>query len=330
MKPTYHPEAASPSRLARQWPAILFASGIILSSAQATAAGFGEIVLHSRVGENLLAEVPVIGNGKELADPDCYTLATQANADLPMITKARIRVVRHKEGIHLVIVGSRPIADPAFMLSLRANCGHDIRRDFVLMPDAPIQTAEAAASTSAPAPRVSESDLVEPAPAPPRKSKRTKNERRAAPPPSLGLSQDEARPIRETAAARSDRLVLSSAPLDTSAASGILAAPATAAEIEDRLLRMETQLRSLHEQVETLDTSLKLSTEMLSAQRDLQMAQGPQQPAGSLGTAPAATERENSGRGWFELALSSLLGGSVVVGLAAYFGRYRRADHPLV
>ena len=328
MNPTHEPKTAHFSRPFRPWPAILLASSIALCSTQAVAAGFGEIVLHSKVGENLLAEVPVIGHGKELADPECYTLAAQANADLPVITKARIRVVRNKDAIRLVIVGNRPIADPAFMLSLRANCGHDIRRDFVLMPDAPIQTAEAAA-TNAPAARVSESDLLEPTPAPPRKSKRAKSERRAAPPPSLGLSQDDAPPIREAAAARSDRLVLSSAPLDTPSASGILAAPATAAEIEDRLLRMETRLRSLHEQVETLDTSLKLSTEMLSVQSDLQMAQGLQQPAGSLGAAPPATERENSGRGWFELAFSSLLGGSVVVGLAAYFGRHRRADHPL-
>lgn len=293
---------------------------------QAGAAGFGEIVLHSRIGENLLAEVPVFGSGKDLTDPDCYALASQPNADLPVITKARIRIVKHKDAVRLVIATSRPVSDPAFMLSLRANCGNDMRKDFVLMPDAPIQSAEAGSASASPTARPSEADLTEDAPA--KKSKRTKSSRRDTP-PSLGLSSDQARPPRTTAPGNGDRLVLSTAPLDMPAGDAV-AAPATAADIEDRLLRMETKLHSLSEQIDTLDTSLKLSTEMMTAQHDLKVAQELRQTPGAGVAPPPETERTASAGGWFELLLSSLVGGSLVVGLAAYLGRHKQANRPVI
>lgn len=297
---------------------VFFASG-------AGAAGFGELTLHSRIGENLLAEVPILGNGKELADPNCYALSPNPGSDLPVITNARLRLTHNKDSYRLLIVGSRPIAEPVFAISVRINCGFDLRHDYVLMPDAPLPLAELIES-AAPAQGNRSRDLETAAdrPAPAKKKQRAKAGKRNNNQASLGRHQSGTTMSRTASQdwPAGDRLTLSAAPLELRP--GESAAPANAKEIEERLLKMETTLHTLNQEIETLNTSLQLSTEMQSAKQDLQLAQSAQPTLAS-----AITPRDASD-GWLELLVSSLLGGSLAIGAAAYLGRHKQTNRPII
>lgn len=116
--------------------------GVAAVSGYAHAIGFGDITLHSAIGESLRAEVPLIGVSGEAIDNACFTLSPLEGSDLPVVTAARVRVVRGNTGYRLLIVGQRPIAEPIFTISLRASCGVDLQRDYVLMPEPPLSQAD--------------------------------------------------------------------------------------------------------------------------------------------------------------------------------------------
>lgn len=113
------------------------ALGLALLSGPALAAGFGEIALLSRIGEPLRAEVDIVSSGKETIETACFSLAPIRESDLPVVTSARLQLIKDGQNYRLTITG-KPIAEPVFMLALRAGCGVELQRDFVLMPQAPI------------------------------------------------------------------------------------------------------------------------------------------------------------------------------------------------
>jgi pilus assembly protein FimV len=107
-------------------------------SSQALALGFGEIKLHSRVGEPLNAEVPIHGGSSSEIATTCFSLSEIRNAELPVVTAARTRLVRVGQNFNLLITSSYPISEPVFMIGLRADCGIDLQRNYVLIPAAPL------------------------------------------------------------------------------------------------------------------------------------------------------------------------------------------------
>lgn len=111
--------------------------GASFFSGYASAIGLGEISLHSALGENLRAEIPLISVGSEAVDTACFSLSPLPGTDLPVVTNARIRLVRGQSGYRLLIVGNRPLGEPVFMLGVRASCGIDLQRDYTLIPDVP-------------------------------------------------------------------------------------------------------------------------------------------------------------------------------------------------
>lgn len=121
----------------------LNALGLALVSSYAGAVGFGEIILHSRVGEALRAEVPLFAGAGESIETACFSLASLPGSEFPAVSNARIRLVRSGTTYRLVISGTRPVAEPIFVIGLRANCGFDLQRDYVLMPSAPVMQASA-------------------------------------------------------------------------------------------------------------------------------------------------------------------------------------------
>lgn len=127
------------------------ALGATIFSGYASAVGFGDMTLHSRIGQPIRAEVPVIAASGEALDTACFTLAAPPGADLPVITGARVRLIRNQNGYRLLIVGHKPVAEPIFMIGLRANCGFDLQRDYVLMPEAPTSLADMPAPPESPA-----------------------------------------------------------------------------------------------------------------------------------------------------------------------------------
>lgn len=116
--------------------------GVAAVSGYANAIGFGDITLHSAIGQSLRAEVPLIGVSGEAVDNACFALAPLEGSDLPVVTAARVRVVRGNAGYRLMILGQRPIAEPIFTISLRASCGVDLQRDYVLMPEPPLSQGD--------------------------------------------------------------------------------------------------------------------------------------------------------------------------------------------
>ena len=63
------------------------ALGTMLVSGGASAVGFGDIVLLSRIGEPLRAEVPILACSDESVDAACFSLANIRNSELPVISR---------------------------------------------------------------------------------------------------------------------------------------------------------------------------------------------------------------------------------------------------
>ena len=116
----------------------------LLTATQAWAIGFGDIVLHSRVGEPLRAEVPISAEAGENIEASCFSLAQLGGSDLPVVSSARTKLVREGNNYRLHITGSKPVSEPVFLIGLRAGCGVDLQRDYVLMPSEPLVFASAA------------------------------------------------------------------------------------------------------------------------------------------------------------------------------------------
>jgi len=116
----------------------------LLTTTQAWAIGFGDIVLHSRVGEPVRAEVPISADPGENIEASCFSLAQLGGSDLPVVSSALTKLVREGNNYRLYITGSKPVSEPVFLIGLRAGCGVDLQRDYVLMPAEPLVLASVA------------------------------------------------------------------------------------------------------------------------------------------------------------------------------------------
>jgi pilus assembly protein FimV len=125
-------------------PKLLLKSALVavLFSGNAMAVGFGEIVLLSRIGEPLRAEVPIIADAGEGVEAACFSLAGIRNTDLPVVSSGRFRLNRNGTSLTLSITGTHPISEPIFVIGLRAHCGIELQRDYILMPPPPVLLAE--------------------------------------------------------------------------------------------------------------------------------------------------------------------------------------------
>ena len=121
-------------------------SAALLSATQGWAIGLGDIVLRSRVGEPLRAEVPINTEPGETIEASCFTLAPLDGSDLPVISAGRTKLVREGDRYRLLITGSKPVSEPIFLIGVRAGCGIDLQRDYVLMPPEPLVLASNAPS----------------------------------------------------------------------------------------------------------------------------------------------------------------------------------------
>lgn len=115
-----------------------------LAPSMANAIGFGEISLHSRVGEALMAEVPILHSAGEPPIAACFSMVALRSSDFPVVTAAKPRLIRRGQSYILQLVGSKPVSEPVFAIGVRAGCGYDIEREYVLMPEPPIELAQSA------------------------------------------------------------------------------------------------------------------------------------------------------------------------------------------
>lgn len=133
----------------------LFRLGAIsaaLAPGLAQAIGFGEIMLQSQIGEPLRAEIPLLAGPGEAVENACFSLAPVRGSDLPVVTSGRAQLIRSGQFFKLLVTGSKPIAEPIFMIGVKAGCGVDLERDYVLMPQAPLMPVAAPSTTTASTP----------------------------------------------------------------------------------------------------------------------------------------------------------------------------------
>ncbi|MBN8283113.1 MAG: hypothetical protein J0L98_08015 [Zoogloea sp.] len=97
------------------------------------AAGFGELVVHSSLGEPLRAEVGLVRAPGEAIDADCFKAMMGAGDDIPWIHHARIRLVNDR----LLLSTREPVNHPVAMLGLRIACGSELRKEFTLLLSPP-------------------------------------------------------------------------------------------------------------------------------------------------------------------------------------------------
>ena len=358
-------------------------SAAIFSAMPAWAIGFGDIVLHSRIGEPLRAEVPINAESDEHLETTCFSLAPLNGSDLPVVSGAKTKLVREGNRYRLHITGSKPISEPIFLIGLRAGCGVDLQRDYVLMPAEPL--ALASPPTTAPgaaAPtttngarsrsgtmqefRAKEGDTLESiaetlvpdnlaqqrrmlaalkranpqlngrpalvdgtAVRIPDVKQRVAAEREA-PPPQETKPISEAPPpkpakVASTAKASSgDRVVVGDPPPEIKP--GEKAAPPknSKAELDDRMLKLETTIQLLNTQIEALDKALALTTETLALQQKLQVAQASSSALPAPVAKPAEPPPPAPDNGsWLEVLFSALVGGTIAGGIAHLLGRRR-------
>lgn len=299
-------------------PALLSAA---LVSGAAGAAGLGEITLLSPIGEPLRAVIPVLAAGNTLK-ADCFSLSPTSHSDLP-VAGGRIRLARVGENTRLIIIGTKPIAEPVFVINLSAACGIDLQREYILLPGPPnvqaanSQPAETSASENiSRSKRQADDDAFagNPAPEPARRTTR-----RPAP---LGndapSSQLDLRPRPPTTLAGldagRDRIILGSA-LDD------LPPPGAGQILEERLLKMETSLHLLNDEVDKLHKALSLGSEARAIQDKLRAADSASGIAASAPPPAVDKPADADHAGWLELLLGVLVGGSVSAGVAHLVSR---------
>lgn len=375
-----------------------------LFSPYAGAVGFGEIILHSRIGEPLNAEVPIIGGDRETLATACFSLGAIHNADLPVISAARTRIVGDGDQLKILITSRQGIAEPIFMIGLRANCGVELQRDYTLMPAPPESLAEVSApsaqtpaqNTTPPPVRrriaanfqqwrahtgdtltsIAENKAAGDAdyqqrllgaiqranpnldpnqpltegtairipklraavPAASRSEQGAATSRPLAKPkadyrpatPRSTIAKPPQAPKLAAPEAATDRVVLGTAPDPAAIPGKALSTIEQLHEVEGRMLKMETTLHLLNQEVEKLNTALALATEAIAVQNKLQMAQtlpAANEPAAIKATAPTpSAPNTNNRNNWLELLFSALFGGVVAAGFAHLISRPKQRD----
>ena len=103
----------------------------------ASAAGLGELTIHSALGEPLDATVQVIGNGLPL-DQACITTTqrpSEPNDDIPTLRNLKAELIRTGDGSSQILLRSRySINDPIARLVLHMGCGISLTREYHVLP----------------------------------------------------------------------------------------------------------------------------------------------------------------------------------------------------
>lgn len=119
--------------------------GVAAQPLLADAAGFGELRLLSGIGQPLHVEIPVTGLDAASANLACYSLVRSSASGLPVVSDANLKLSRQNGQFVLLLTGRQAINEPAFVLTVRAGCGSDFQREYLLLPEPPLLTAPIAA-----------------------------------------------------------------------------------------------------------------------------------------------------------------------------------------
>lgn len=295
-------------------------------SASAGAVGLGDIRLQSRLGEPLQAEVDVIPGDPDALRSACFSLATQLDSSLPVVASAWIKLVRIGRDYRLIITGSRPISEPVFAIGIRAGCGIELRRDFVLLPEmAPVApapaTLEPVATRRIPdAPSVAGREMAAVAVT----STEAEQAPAAAGKPRVARRPARLRPAAPAhAAATGDHLVLEAPPRELKAPKNPPPPRGSLEDMDSRMQQLEETVSRLNYEVGKLDQAVDLAANILATQQRILQAKAAQPVAPPSSPMEPATAGLGS---WLELVLSALLGGAVASLIPRLLARRRERE----
>lgn len=268
------------------------------------AAGLGELIVLSQIGDPLRAEIAMITTAEERLEASCFSLNSASDDSLPGIGKARLRLKKLRQQWQLQVLGNTPLNEPLATLGVHMGCGLELQRDYIVMPLPPGEKNTLDTSR-----RRSTDTPVRPATALDSESP----EAAAASPSTATITGENKRRSRKkpepTTPPQTDRLVLSSSTMLKENP-----APPAAGDVEIRMLRLETSLEQLENSLKNLDTALALSAESVALRRELQLADT-LEPATPSVAPPDKNNAHQSWRQWLELILGTVLGGVLTASL---------------
>jgi len=114
-------------------------SGLLFVSGNAMALGLGELVMHSRLGQALRAEIRLIEpSGASHSGETCFRLgASEGSETLPVLTQGRLRLEESGGQRRLVVTSLQTINEPALLLHVHVGCGAELVRSYTLLMDPP-------------------------------------------------------------------------------------------------------------------------------------------------------------------------------------------------
>lgn len=112
-------------------------SALLFASGSAVALGLGDVVVHSRLGQALRAEIRLIETpGTSRPGETCFRLgAADGNEDLPVLTQARLRLEQSGGQSKLLITSLQTINEPVLMVNVHVGCGAELVRSYTLLVD---------------------------------------------------------------------------------------------------------------------------------------------------------------------------------------------------
>lgn len=122
----------------------------LLGAGDAAALGLGQITVNSRLGARFHAEIELLGaptDGRPITECFRLTQPTDAEPGIPSLLQGRITIERHSGKPRLRVTTEQFINDPIVQISVRAGCGAEVVRDYLLI----IDPAEEKAARPAPA-----------------------------------------------------------------------------------------------------------------------------------------------------------------------------------
>ena len=128
-------------------------------------AALGELSARSALGAPLNAEIRITPAPGEQIDGQCIRIVRGQTDDLPWLAGARVRL----EGERLIITTRDPVNHPAAMLGVHIGCGIELRRDYALLLQPPLESPAVTAAVVTPdAPAPARAPSTPPAAARPR------------------------------------------------------------------------------------------------------------------------------------------------------------------
>lgn len=106
----------------------------MLSLGDAGAAGLGEVMVQSALGQPLRATIALLGNEDPGKTVSCFN-ARLSSLDGALIATPRIALGSSSAGTLITLTTTLPIGEPALALMVELRCGDTIRKEFALLLD---------------------------------------------------------------------------------------------------------------------------------------------------------------------------------------------------